>query len=262
MFQQAQEMADKASAFEDAHDVKQAIEAHFKAAEMYLLALHDTSDPEAIKTLKLLYASHTRQAKELSRKPLHESIVQPIEKSMESTTTDDPFEIFWENVKNLVDTPNTVAFTSQPLDPQPQELLQSYFIIPKVVRPKTMEEYQLENKQLKQTLDQMAIRLHHLEKTRTEHEKLAQSVVQLRHNVQKRRLFESQMAKSDQFSDTWKQEKQELLQKIQQLEQENLQLKQLVRKKEQKPTDSIIFTTEKHLEEVDKSMYFSIASDE
>nr|KAJ3421878.1 hypothetical protein HK105_001979 [Polyrhizophydium stewartii] len=36
--------------------------------EQYLLAMNDTSDPEAVKTLKLLYASHTRSGKELQRR--------------------------------------------------------------------------------------------------------------------------------------------------------------------------------------------------
>ncbi|KAI8852225.1 hypothetical protein BC829DRAFT_83601 [Chytridium lagenaria] len=46
----------------------QAVEAHFRAAEQFLLATSYTADPEAIKTLKLLYANHTRQGKDLQRR--------------------------------------------------------------------------------------------------------------------------------------------------------------------------------------------------
>ncbi|KAJ3095179.1 hypothetical protein HDU97_007216 [Phlyctochytrium planicorne] len=46
----------------------QAIEAHFRAAEQFLLAMSYTTDPEATKTLKLLYTNHTRQGKELQRR--------------------------------------------------------------------------------------------------------------------------------------------------------------------------------------------------
>ncbi|KAJ3214727.1 hypothetical protein HDU67_001318 [Dinochytrium kinnereticum] len=46
----------------------QAIEAHFRAAEQFLLATSYTNDPEATKTLKLLYTNHTRQGKDLQRR--------------------------------------------------------------------------------------------------------------------------------------------------------------------------------------------------
>ena len=36
--------------------------------EAYLQAINDASDPEVIKTLKLLYTNHTRQGRELTRK--------------------------------------------------------------------------------------------------------------------------------------------------------------------------------------------------
>ncbi|KAJ3192365.1 hypothetical protein HK101_006676 [Irineochytrium annulatum] len=45
-----------------------AVEAHFRAAEQFLLATSYTSDPEAVKTLKLLYSNHTRQGKDLQRR--------------------------------------------------------------------------------------------------------------------------------------------------------------------------------------------------
>ncbi|KAJ1566087.1 hypothetical protein HK096_002221 [Nowakowskiella sp. JEL0078] len=46
----------------------QAIDSHFKAADFFLLAQQQTSDNEAIKTLKLLYANHSRQGKDLQRR--------------------------------------------------------------------------------------------------------------------------------------------------------------------------------------------------
>ncbi|GBC07545.1 hypothetical protein RclHR1_07520009 [Rhizophagus clarus] len=45
-----------------------AMEAHFRAAEQFALAMNYTSDPEAIRTLKLLYTNHTRQGKEIQRR--------------------------------------------------------------------------------------------------------------------------------------------------------------------------------------------------
>ncbi|CAB4475487.1 hypothetical protein RhiirA1_455743 [Rhizophagus irregularis] len=45
-----------------------AMEAHFRAAEQFALAMNYTSDPEAIRTLRLLYTNHTRQGKEIQRR--------------------------------------------------------------------------------------------------------------------------------------------------------------------------------------------------
>ncbi|KAJ3120519.1 hypothetical protein HK098_004547 [Nowakowskiella sp. JEL0407] len=45
-----------------------AVEAHFQAAEYFLLAIEQTTDIEAIRTLRLLHANHTRQGKEIQRR--------------------------------------------------------------------------------------------------------------------------------------------------------------------------------------------------
>ncbi|KAH6600423.1 hypothetical protein BASA50_002320 [Batrachochytrium salamandrivorans] len=67
--------AQKANAFATAAEdyaargqLRKAVESHFRAAEQYLLAMNDTADVEAVKTLKLLYASHTRNGKEMQRR--------------------------------------------------------------------------------------------------------------------------------------------------------------------------------------------------
>ncbi|KAL2918242.1 hypothetical protein HK105_202169 [Polyrhizophydium stewartii] len=66
--QKANAFASAAEEFTARGNLLKAVEAHFRAAEQYLLAMNDTSDPEAVKTLKLLYASHTRSGKELQRR--------------------------------------------------------------------------------------------------------------------------------------------------------------------------------------------------
>ncbi|KAJ3024290.1 hypothetical protein HKX48_003115 [Thoreauomyces humboldtii] len=65
----------KANAFANAAEeylsqgeLSNAMEAHFRAAEQFLSAVGYTSDQEATRTLKLLYANHTRQGKELQRR--------------------------------------------------------------------------------------------------------------------------------------------------------------------------------------------------
>ena len=45
--------------------------------ELFLLAMNDTSDAEVIKTLKLLYASHTRNGKELQRRLQQQNSSKP-----------------------------------------------------------------------------------------------------------------------------------------------------------------------------------------
>ncbi|CAG8705541.1 6181_t:CDS:2, partial [Acaulospora morrowiae] len=63
----AHAFANAAEEFEEKELWAKAMEAHFRAAEQFLSAMNYTSDPEAIRTLKLLYANHTRQGKELQR---------------------------------------------------------------------------------------------------------------------------------------------------------------------------------------------------
>ena len=66
--QQANEFASQAEEYTRLGDYANASTAHFRAAELFLLAMSETSDSVAVKTLKLLYASHTRMGKELQRK--------------------------------------------------------------------------------------------------------------------------------------------------------------------------------------------------
>jgi uncharacterized protein (UPF0332 family) len=65
---QANEFANSAEEYFEKGDYSNACVAHFKAAELFLLAMNETKDSEAVKTLKLLYASHTRSGKELQRR--------------------------------------------------------------------------------------------------------------------------------------------------------------------------------------------------
>lgn len=74
----ANQFANNAEDYTRAGDYPNACTSHFRAAEQYLLAMNDTKDPEvsdwnrsdvkAVKTLKLLYASHTRNGKDLQRR--------------------------------------------------------------------------------------------------------------------------------------------------------------------------------------------------
>lgn len=72
--QKANEFAHNAEELAQKGDFANACTLHFRAAEQFLLAMNDTKDAEvyihnqAVKTLKLLYASHTRAGKELQRK--------------------------------------------------------------------------------------------------------------------------------------------------------------------------------------------------
>ncbi|KAJ3060801.1 hypothetical protein HK102_009355 [Quaeritorhiza haematococci] len=60
--------ANAAEEYLERGQISKAIEAHFRAAEQYLIATNYTNDSEAIRTLKLLYADHTRKGKELQRR--------------------------------------------------------------------------------------------------------------------------------------------------------------------------------------------------
>jgi hypothetical protein len=64
-----------ADEFESRGDVNSAVEAHFRAAEMYLQAMNDATD-ETAKTLKLLFNNHTRRGKELQRRSSREEHVE------------------------------------------------------------------------------------------------------------------------------------------------------------------------------------------
>ncbi|CAG8819504.1 4467_t:CDS:2, partial [Dentiscutata erythropus] len=69
--------------FEEKELWAKAMEAHFRAADQFVLAINYTSDPEVARTLKLLYATHNRQGKELQRrieKQAQQSPKQPQER--------------------------------------------------------------------------------------------------------------------------------------------------------------------------------------
>ena len=66
----AHQFAANAVDYSKNNDLSNACTSHFRAAEQFLLAMNDTNDVEAVKTLKLLYAFHTRSGKEIQRKLL------------------------------------------------------------------------------------------------------------------------------------------------------------------------------------------------
>ncbi|KAJ3276640.1 hypothetical protein HDV01_004173 [Terramyces sp. JEL0728] len=130
---------------------------------------------------------------------------------------DDPFDKFWDAVEGLVQKiSGPVAFTTAPITKSDEHkfkvmdsnmpastFLNSYMIIPPNsktkhdphtnpafttnVRTKTIEEYQIENEQLKHTVDQLTKRVAELEKTQHENTMLRSSIIQFRQDVQKHR---------------------------------------------------------------------------
>ncbi|CAG8813639.1 4636_t:CDS:10 [Gigaspora margarita] len=79
----AHAFANAAEEFEEKELWAKAMEAHFRAADQFVLAINYTSDPEVVRTLKLLYATHNRQGKELQRrleKQAQQSPKQPQER--------------------------------------------------------------------------------------------------------------------------------------------------------------------------------------
>ncbi|KAJ3253349.1 hypothetical protein HK103_000728 [Boothiomyces macroporosus] len=130
---------------------------------------------------------------------------------------DDPFDKFWDAVEGLVQKiSGPVAFTTAPISKSDEHkfnvldstlpnstFLNSYMIIPPNsktkqdphtnpafttnVRTKTLEEYQIENEQLKHTVDQLTKRVAELEKTQQENTMLRSSIIQFRQDVQKHR---------------------------------------------------------------------------
>ncbi|RKO97071.1 hypothetical protein CAUPRSCDRAFT_11237, partial [Caulochytrium protostelioides] len=65
---QAHDYANQAEACAAAGQLAAAVELHYLAAEQFLLAINDIKDIDAVRTLKILYATHTRQAKELQKR--------------------------------------------------------------------------------------------------------------------------------------------------------------------------------------------------
>ncbi|KAJ3228686.1 hypothetical protein HDU81_005996, partial [Chytriomyces hyalinus] len=64
----ANAFAAAAESYTDAGQFAQAIEAHFRAAEQFLLATAVASDPESSRTLRMLFANHTNKGKALQRR--------------------------------------------------------------------------------------------------------------------------------------------------------------------------------------------------
>ncbi|KAJ3247922.1 hypothetical protein HDU78_002675 [Chytriomyces hyalinus] len=64
----ANAFAAAAESYTDAGQFAQAIEAHFRAAEQFLLATAVASDPESRRTLRMLFANHTYKGKALQRR--------------------------------------------------------------------------------------------------------------------------------------------------------------------------------------------------
>ncbi|KAJ3144626.1 hypothetical protein HDU89_008131 [Geranomyces variabilis] len=87
----ANAFANAAEEYAERGQLGNAMEAHFRAAEQFLSAVSYTSDPEATRTLKLLYSNHTRQGKDLQRRlqtrspssspllPMHSAAQQPVQ---------------------------------------------------------------------------------------------------------------------------------------------------------------------------------------
>ncbi|CAG8785522.1 22569_t:CDS:2, partial [Dentiscutata erythropus] len=79
----AHAFANQAEEFEEKELWAKAMEAHFHAADQFVLTISYTSDSEVARTLKLLYATHNRQGKELQRrieKQAQQSPKQPQER--------------------------------------------------------------------------------------------------------------------------------------------------------------------------------------
>lgn len=204
-------------------DFKGATEAHYKAAEEYLKAISEAKDPEAIKTLKLLYTNHTRQARDLQRRAnaTEQKAEEPkpsFEKSPEDeqqqeqeqqeeeqhdspdteTSEEDPFDKFWDNLERVVDKMGApIAFASAPIQKahqkQPEATRNRALSQPAPSRMKTLEEYHEENHQLKQTIDFLTRRLESLKKVQDENQLLKSSIIHFKQEFQKvRRVDELQ----------------------------------------------------------------------
>lgn len=92
---------------------------------------------------------------------------------------DDPFVRFWDKVENLVDyLPLNLKKSDKSKPPVPSsskkqdnssQLLQSYYFVPSKqdnISLKTLEEYEIENKTLKDTVEKLSIHVSSLENVR------------------------------------------------------------------------------------------------
>jgi hypothetical protein len=83
---------------------------------------------------------------------------------------------------------------SHPLNnnkPNNNNLLQSYLIVDTQQHPKTMEEYELENEQLKKAVNMLSIELSKLERTATDNHLLQSSILEFRQQVNQNKLSTS-----------------------------------------------------------------------
>ncbi len=138
---------------------------------------------------------------------------------MQDAEEEDPFNKFWDAVEGLVQKiSGPVAFTSAPLgkDDEIRNLLyrsqkdsnsntksgifNSYMVVPpadskdkqvnkKLINSyyssKSIEEYEMENQQLKNTIDMMSRRIAELERTQQENTLLRSSIIQFKQDIQK-----------------------------------------------------------------------------
>lgn len=234
--------------------------------DKFLEALNHTSDAEATRTLKLLYANHTRKAKELERKlnrrdlaeqtrpethrisnlppvaPSTASLAQSdryIEDSymvLHEDDESDPFNKFLVEIEQIANRlSNPVAFATLPLTTEqqpkkqpgsgpgpgtgpPASIQDSFYIVPKsksmpsdAMGPfnvrrttptrdtgpmgnKTIEEFALENDQLKSIVDELSRKLSLYSKQAEEANMLRSSILQFKADVQRnsKRIMQSQ----------------------------------------------------------------------
>ncbi|KAJ3031566.1 UNVERIFIED_CONTAM: hypothetical protein HDU68_002664 [Siphonaria sp. JEL0065] len=85
--QKANAFSSAAEDYTEKGQYAQAIEAHFRAAEQFLLATTYTTDADAARTLRMLYANHTRKGKDLQRRHSRASVSSASPVSQQPTPT-------------------------------------------------------------------------------------------------------------------------------------------------------------------------------
>jgi hypothetical protein len=186
--------------------------------EEYQAAINDTTDPLAAKTLKLMYASRNRTAKELERKLFLRDTPEPTKllpiqemqsMSVNPSTGDskiannesfmlldkhnDPFERFWEAVEGLVNVNDafTMPFTSSHLTekeldkkgpveklPTDSTMLQSYLIVPSKI--KKLKTYEELEVENSHLKETVDLMATHISALEKEHTLLKNSVLEFR----------------------------------------------------------------------------------
>jgi hypothetical protein len=155
---QANDFANSAEAAAERGDIETSCTLHFRAAELFLLAMNDTKDAEvfysnkAVKTLKLLYASHTRAGKDLQRRietpPRHRPIPvvvqpkpthryqmkeqvnpRPINPTSSQTDHENSINPGYSNEANVQSFSNQANSINQSYSNQANSIAQSYMIL-------------------------------------------------------------------------------------------------------------------------------------